>query len=156
MTTLGVVNFTHKSEFERQDLSPDRDVRIIGMISKILKDSAPLEKTTNWPKAFRAICRDGLFVVEASDDCRSILLRFDPNQREAGDYQIREKNSPRVESGQIREVSALDGDINDRRLAMLMTFPTRFKLDSISNTPPHARMVWRVGLESFVSFTDVE
>ena len=155
----GIVNFTYNAEYNNPKMSSDASVRIYGLIEKLIESGAPnsmTEPTTNWPVITRVICRDGTFVIEASDETCAIRLNFNPSDPHPGDYSIQYKVSRRPDSGSIDKADLLGEDLNSYRLRMLSRFPTRFRLVSRSSTPPHAKMIWRIGIEDYKAFTDIE
>lgn len=77
------------------------------------------------------------------------MLRFNPEQPKAGDYEIHHRPRGGVERGHIHNVVAVAADETDHRFSMLTPFSTRYYVVTVGSERPHAKMVWRVGLKDF-------
>ena len=132
----------------------DQEARVDKMVEAIERDSPPSESTSDWPRVHTAICRDGLFVLEATRPSLTVMLRFDPNRNDAGDYEIHHLPHGGIEKGRTTKVITVADGEKDAKFSMLMSFPARFAVATVGSARPHAKLMWLVGLSSFRSVSE--
>ena len=155
-TNLGVIKFMPYENFEdpASALTPDqRRERLKERLLILLRDDEPREPPPNRPldghRVSHAICRDGLFVIEASAPASTVLLRFCPERQNEGDYEIRPGPHGGVERGRTYRVKAVPQDEKNEPASMLTQFPTRYVVLTMASDRHGRHLAWLVGLNSY-------
>lgn len=131
------------------------------LVERLLRESLPDSPSKplsvgDWPRVRVAIRRGGLFVVESETPSFTAMLRFSPEQTDAGDYEIHRRPRGGVERGRTDEVLTVAADETDSRLSMLAPFPTRHIVVTVGLARPHARMMWLVGLKEYRNVNETD
>lgn len=147
---LGIIQFMPIESFFDFSQRFDREVLVERLIQDLSED-APLKPLNvgDWPHVHEAVQRRGLFIIETETPSFTAMLRFNPDQPDAGDYTIHHSPRGGVESGRITEVVALAADDTDTRISMLAPFPTRYRVATVGSARPRERRMWLVGLRDF-------
>ena len=155
-TILGVIKFVPYESF----LDPDRDLTPEGRrertkerILALLRGDEPHESMANRPvdghRVSQAICRDGLFIIEASAPAFTVMLRFCPKRQNAGDYEIHYRPHGGVQRGRTYQVKAVPQDEQDEPASMLTPFPIRYVVFTTASDRHGRHLAWLVGLNSY-------
>ncbi len=110
---LGVIKFMPQGSFEdpSHGLSPPEQREREKEILRALLDDEPREPPPrcygDWARVSHAICRNGLFVIEASTRAFMVMLRFCPERPDAGDYEIHLRPHGGVERGHTYKVKTV-------------------------------------------------
>ena len=134
----------------------DKDSRVDNLLEDLLADAPKPQSTGDWPRIHTAIKRGNLFVIEASTPTFSTLLRFDPQQLDAGDYQIQRLPRGGIERGRTEKITPVKADELNRQVSMLTPFAERFAVVTVGNERPYSRLMWLVGLNSFRIIDETE
>lgn len=117
----------------------------------ILSGHAPSIPAANWASIGCAICRGGLFSIEASCPAWNASLRFHPEKIEFGDYRIQHLRPARADSGAIESVFALAGQPKAELPSEIQAYSLAFRIITFAK-PRGGRLVWLCG---FSGHTDI-
>lgn len=149
-TDFGVIQFMPIESFADPYRGLDQEARVDKMLGDLLEESpSKAQSIADWPHVHTAIRRRGLFVIESETPGFTAMLRFSPEQPDAGDYEIHHRPRGGVERGRTVKVVAVAADETDSRLSMLTPFPTRYAVVTDGAARPRARKMWLVGLRDF-------
>lgn len=157
-TNLGVIMYMPYKHFAdpASALTPDERLeKTKRRLLDLLGGDEPRESPPNRPldrhKVSHAICRDGLFVIEASAPASTVMLRFCPERQNEGDYEIHLGPYGGVETGRTYKVMAVPQDEENEPASMLTRFPTRYVVFTTASDRHGRHLAWLVGLNSYSS-----
>ena len=108
--------------------------------------SRPPSRPLDGLSVSHAICRDGLFVIEASTPALRVMLRFCPERQKEGDYEIHPGPDGGAERGRPYKVMAVRQDEKNEPASMLTQFPTRYVVLTTASDRHGRHLAWLVGL----------
>ena len=152
----GVIKFMPYENFADpvSALTPDqRRQRVAERLRILLGDDEPRELPPNRPldghRVSHAICRDGVFVIEASTPALTVMLRFCPHRQIEGDYEIHPGPHGGVERGRPYRVMGVPQDEKNEPASTLTQFPTRYVVFTTASDRHGRHLAWLVGLNSY-------
>ena len=153
---LGVIKFMPYENYEdtASALTPDQRLeRQAERLRILLGDDEPPERPPSrpldWHRVSHAICRDGVFVIEASAPASTVMLGFCPDRQNEGDYEIHRRPHGGVERGRTYKVMAVPQDEKNEPASMLTQFPIRYKVFTTASDRHGRHLAWLVGLNSY-------
>ena len=153
MDDLGVLQFMPLESFIGGPMSQEE--REDWLLQSLVSDTPPKPPpVSDWPRVFAAVCRGGLFVIEASNPSVKAMLSFRPGTQIGREYEIHRPRSA-VETG--RTVQAwVPTDELQVRTSMLAPFSIRFLVRTTPNERGATGLIWLVGLHSCNVVDEIE
>jgi hypothetical protein len=153
----GIVRFMSPEDYAGPDYGLSARASLIRELQELVSEEKPIEMgIAHWPKIQTAIRRGGLFVIETATPGFKATLRFNPQNEDAGDYEIHPRPRGQVQKGRTIKVAAVASDASNRRLAGVANFATRFAVTTVAELRPHRKLIWIIGLSSYATPDETE
>ena len=159
---LGVIKFMPHESFvdpdhglTREDRRERDKKRILDALRGDESCESPPNRLVDGHRVSQAICRDGLFIIEASAPAFTVMLRFCPKRQNAGDYEIHYRPHGGVQRRRDYQVKTVPQNEQDEPASMLTQFPIRYVVFTTASDRPGRQLAWLVGLNSFRNADEV-